>query len=436
MQKVSVITLGCPKNTVEAEYLLGILQNEKFALTADVNDADIVIIHTCSFIKDAREESENRIRETLELKSSRDVKVYVSGCLPQLLKDGIKDIFPEIDGYTGTGGLAKLPKSILTQKNESILTPGGLNDSQFRLLSSSLPSAYLKIAEGCNHRCSFCIIPDLRGKYKSRTVSSLAEEASVLADSGIRELIVIAQDTTSYGIDLYNKFTLDKLLSKLAKIGSLKWIRLMYAYPSSITSGLLGVIKEYKNICNYMDIPVQHSSKKILSMMKRPLNTEKIIEKIKNAIPEIALRTSLITGFPGETDADIKELLRFINKGYFQYAGVFEYSDQKEAASSKLKRHNTKETAEKRRILLEKAQYKVFLTKIAGLTGKKVDFLAEQCVKEGKNYAVYGRAEFQAPDIDGRTVVLSPKPVKPGNFYKAVITGSSGYDIQAEIIKI
>lgn len=436
MQKVSVITLGCPKNTVEAEYLLGILQNKGFLPTPDLNFADIIIIHTCSFINDAREESEECIRKVLELKKSKNIKVYVSGCLPQLLKEDIKNIFPEIDGYTGTGGLGKLPLAILNRKQKVSLIPGGLNDSKFRILSSSLPSAYLKIAEGCGHRCSFCIIPDLRGKYKSRTISSLFEEASVLADSGIKELIIIAQDTTSYGKDLYGKFALDKLLSKLAKISSFKWIRLMYAYPSSITDGLLDIIKEYKNICKYMDIPIQHISKKILSAMKRPLNTGKIIEKIKKEIPEIVLRTSIITGFPGETENDVKELVRFIDKGYFQYAGVFEYSDQKAAYSSKLKKHIKKEIAERRRVVVENAQYEVFESKVNDLIGREIDFFAEQCVQKGKKYTIYGRAEFQAPDIDGKTIVLSDKQAKPGKFYKAVITGNTGYDINAEIINI
>ncbi|MCL1971775.1 MAG: 30S ribosomal protein S12 methylthiotransferase RimO [Endomicrobia bacterium] len=432
MQKVAVIVLGCPKNTVEAEYLLGILKNKGFYLTGDINDADAVVIHTCSFIHDARVESEKCIKNVLSLKSKKDIKLYVTGCLPQLLKEKITEKFPLIDGYTGTGALDRLPLLLLDKKADNPLKPGGLNDSKHRILSSPLPSAYLKISEGCNHRCSFCIIPDLRGKFTSRTIESLYNEAKSLARAGVKELILIAQDTTTYGLDLYGAFALDKLLSKLAKINDFKWIRLMYAYPSSITDSLLDVFKEYKNICNYIDIPVQHVSKNVLSAMKRPLNTAKIIEKIVNKIPGIVLRTSIITGFPGETGKDVKELIDFIKNGYFQYAGVFEYSDQKEVASSKLKSRVSQETAKQRRVEIEKAQYDVFKTKIDVLKNKETEFFAESCVKKGKKYLVTGRSAFQAPDIDGCTEILSKKALECGGFYKVIIKNNEGYKIKTE----
>ncbi|MCL2390832.1 MAG: 30S ribosomal protein S12 methylthiotransferase RimO [Endomicrobia bacterium] len=434
MRKVAVIALGCPKNTVEAEYLLGILENKGYILTNNTLEADIVIIHTCSFIKDARIESENRIKEILELKSEKDLKVYVSGCLPQLLKEEFANSFPGVDGFTGTGELSRITR-LMARKNKTgklLLKPGGLNDSKFRLLSSPLPFAYLKIAEGCNHNCSFCIIPSLRGKYVSRTVSSLADEAKALSDSGVKELIIIAQDTTSYGKDLYNRFVLDKLLAKLAKIEELKIIRLMYAYPSSVTDGLLDVIKEYDNICKYMDIPIQHASKNVLANMKRPLNTVKIIEKINKRVPDIVLRTSLITGFPGETERDIKELERFIKQGYFQYAGVFEYSGQKEAPSFKLKNRVDLEKAKERKIFIENAQYEVFKKKAGVLKNKKIEFMAESCKKSGGRYIVSGRSFFQAPEIDGNIIIRSKKPVNLGGFYSAEITGNEGYDVTAK----
>ncbi|MCL2485566.1 MAG: 30S ribosomal protein S12 methylthiotransferase RimO [Endomicrobia bacterium] len=435
MQKVAVITLGCPKNTVEAEYLLGILQNKGYILTNNMQEADIAVIHTCSFIRDAREESENCIKKILELKSEKALKVYVSGCLPQLLKEKFADIFPGVDGFTGTGDFSKIPQLISCENkaDKSFLKPGGLNDSRFRVLSSHLPVAYLKIAEGCNHSCSFCIIPSLRGKYTSRTISSLADEAKALADSGIKELILIAQDTTSFGKDLYNRFALDKLFAKLAKIKDLKFIRLMYAYPSSVTDGLLDVIKEHDNICKYIDIPIQHVSKNVLANMKRPLNTVKIIEKISKRVPGIVLRTSLITGFPGETDRDIKELEHFIKQGYFQYAGIFEYSDQKEAVSSKLKNKVVSKKAKERRILLENAQYEVFKKKAEVLKNKKIEFIAESCRKDGRRYIVSGRSFFQAPEIDGNMIIRSKNPVNIGDFYFAEVDGNNGYDIMAKI---
>ncbi|MDR2426223.1 MAG: 30S ribosomal protein S12 methylthiotransferase RimO [Endomicrobium sp.] len=430
---IAVVALGCSKNTVEAEYLLGNLQNKGFFISGNVQEADIVIIHTCSFIQDAREESEKYINDVLRLKDKKDVKVYVSGCLPQLLKEEIMERFPSIDGYVGTGTLDRLPILILNGKPVNQAAAGGFNDSNYRSLSSSLPSAYLKIAEGCNHGCSFCIIPNLRGKYTSRTIESLYSETRSLVSTGIRELILTAQDTTSYGSDIYNAFALDKLLSKIANIKGLRWIRLMYAYPSAITDSLLDVFKEYKNICSYMDIPIQHISKNILYSMRRPLNTGKIIEKIKNKLPDMVLRTSIIAGFPGETEADIRELIDFIRQGYFQYVGVFEYSDEKDAPSSKFKNHISSATTKKRRIEIEKVQYEVFKSKMEFLKNSETEFFAENCVIKGKKYLIGGRCIFQSPEVDGTTLIMSDKVFDVGKFYKIVIKDNDGYNIKAEI---
>ncbi|AKL97954.1 30S ribosomal protein S12 methylthiotransferase RimO [Endomicrobium proavitum] len=435
MLKVAVIVLGCPKNTVEAEYLLGILQSKNFAVCADTNDADVIVIHTCSFIDAARRESEKSISDALKIKRKKNVKVFVSGCLPQLLKEDFIKCFPEIDGFVGTGSLNKLPL-LLQNKNagDVLLEAGGLNDSKFRLLSSTLPCAYLKIAEGCNHKCSFCIIPNLRGKYKSRSLSSLKSEVQALAASGVKELSLIAQDTTSYGIDIYGKFSLNKLLAEISKTDKLKWIRLMYAYPVSVTDALLQEINSRENICKYIDIPIQHASEKILNSMNRPLATLKVIEKIKNKYPDIILRTSVITGFPGETDKDVQALTDFLQKGYFRYAGVFEYSNQKTAASSKLKKHIDGKTSSLRRVLVENAQYEVFKKDMKSLTGSQTEILVESCVKKGNNYTVTGRAPFQAPDIDGNVICESLKPVKSGSFCSVKIKTIKGYSIQAELL--
>lgn len=433
MKTVSVVALGCPKNTVEAEYLLGMLGNKGYFITVNAQEADIIIIHTCSFIYDARTESEKCINDMLLLKKKKDVKVYVSGCLPQLLKEEMLKNFPLIDGCAGTGALDKIPALISGKKTENLFTPGGLNASKYRVLSSSLPSAYLKIAEGCSHSCSFCIIPKLRGKFKSRSVESLCDEAECLSEAGVRELILIAQDTSAYGLDLYKSFSLDKLLSRLAKIKGLKWIRLMYAHPSSITDKVLDVFEEYKNICSYMDIPIQHISANMLAAMKRPLGTRRIIEKIKKRLPGISLRTSIISGFPGETEADVRELAGFISEGHFLYAGVFQYSDQKEAPSSKLSKHISAETAKARRIEIENAQYRVFESKIRSLKNTETEFFAEKCFKKGEKHLTAGRTAFQAPEIDGTALIVSGKALKRGGFYKAVIKGGEGYNIKAEL---
>jgi ribosomal protein S12 methylthiotransferase len=431
MQTIALIALGCPKNTVEAEYLLGIFQEKGFKISSNLDKADIVVIHTCSFIKTARAESEKCIRTILDIKKKKSLRVYISGCLPQLLKEKMSVLFPDIDGFAGTGTLQYLP-DLVSGKNfgRFTLPPGGLNNSNYRVLSSSTPSTYLKIAEGCEHECSFCIIPELRGRYESRTMESLFDEATALAKSGIKELILTAQDTTGYGQDIYDAFVLDKLLVKLLKINGLKWIRLLYAHPSSITDALIEVFKEHKKICSYIDIPIQHVSKNILSAMKRPLNTPDIIEKIKRKLPNIVLRTSIIVGFPGETKKDINELINFLNRGYFQYAGVFEYSDLKEAASSKLKRHVGAAAAKERRIIIENTQYDIFKSKIDKMKNSTVEFLVESCLKRGNAYSIKGRGSFQSPEIDGNIILTNDKPLVIGEFCRAKIRSVYGYNIK------
>lgn len=439
MQKIAVVALGCQKNTVEAEYMLGAFCSRGFAVTNDINEADIAVIHTCSFIKSAEEESKKAVRDVLSVKKRTGLRVYVSGCLPQLLRDKMNSLFPEIDGYVGTGTLKKLPQLIFNKSfDKSLLPPGGLNEGKYRILSSSLPSAYLKITEGCGHKCSFCIIPSLRGSYKSRTIASLVAEAKSLVSKGIKELILIGQDTTSYGSDIYGAFALDKLLSKLANIKGLMWIRLLYAYPSSITDNLLDVFKDYANICNYMDIPIQHASLNILSAMRRPLNTLSIIDKIKNKLPDIVLRTSIIVGFPGETKKDVNLLTSFLKQGYFRYVGVFKYSNQKEACSSKLKKQVLNSIAADRKILIENTQYAVFKSQIDKIKGSNVDFMVESCSQKlpGGIYSINGRCYFQAPEIDGNIKVLNNTPLKSGGFYKCKIKAVKGYSIRAVMEKI
>jgi ribosomal protein S12 methylthiotransferase len=431
MQTIAVITLGCPKNTVEAEYLLGIFQEKGFKISNNLDEANIVVIHTCSFIKAAKTESEKCIRTILDIKRKKKLRVYVSGCLPQLLKEKMSVLFPDIDGFAGTGTLEYLPDLFLGKKNSRfILPPGGLNNSDYRVLSSRIPSAYLKIAEGCGHVCSFCIIPALRGRYESRTMGSLVDEAVTLAERGIKELILIAQDTTGYGKDIFDAFVLDKLLVKLSKINGLKWIRLLYAHPSSITDGLIGVFKEHKKICSYMDIPIQHVSKNVLSAMKRPLNTSDIIEKIKKKLPDIVLRTSIITGFPGETEKDVNELIKFLKRGYFQYVGVFEYSDLKEAVSSKLNGHVRNAVAKERRIMIENTQYDIFKSKIDKIKNNIIEFLVESCLKKGNTYTIKGRGSFQSPEIDGNIILANDRPLAVGEFCKAKVGSVDGYNIK------
>ena len=423
---VALITLGCSKNTVESEAVCGLFVNKGYNLTNDIYSADIIIVHTCSFIEDAQIESKNQIEKAISIKKkNKAVRVFVTGCLPQLLKDEFKNLYPEIDGYTGTGGYKDIIKLIEKDSffcNTSVA--GGITDFKKRILSSDLPLAYIKISEGCNHKCSYCIIPQIRGKYKSRTIKSITDEAKALADFGIKELNIIAQDTSSYGIDIYQKPSLDKLLQQLAKIKELKWIRLLYAYPSTVTKSLLDVICSNENICNYMDIPVQHISKNILLKMYRPLNTLKIIEDIKKYFSDIVLRTSLITGFPGETKEDFKQMLNFIKQNYFEHIGIFSYSDQQTAKSFNFKNKINSKLIEERKQILAAAQYENVIRNNNSKIGKIYDVLIEDV---GKN-TTYSRAYFQAPEIDN-CILIPNMNLSKGTFQKVKITKTRKYDL-------
>ena len=428
--KVSFITLGCSKNTVEAESVLGLFLKEGYKISNDLSKTDIIIIHTCSFIQDAQAESHYQIQQAGLLKQqNKDLKIYVSGCLAQLLQEKMQKDYPFIDGYVGTGNFDKIVK--LIKKNKTFADTscaGGINTFKTRVLSTNLPSTYIKIAEGCNHRCNYCIIPNLRGNFVSRPIKSIADEAKALADAGIQELNVIAQDTTSYGIDIYGKLSLAKLLKELSKIKQLKWIRLLYAYPSTITKELLETIYESENICNYIDIPIQHTSKNVLKNMKRPVNTKQIIENIKKGFPEITLRTSLITGFPNETETDFKELLSFIKQNYFEHVGIFGYSDQKLAKSYKLKNKISQRIIEKRVQILANAQFKNVEKNNKEKIGKTFEVLPET-ISENK---IYCRAFFQAPEIDNTIIVNKNKNIELGKFTKITIKDYKDYDLIAK----
>ena len=426
--KVSLITLGCSKNTVESEAVAGLFVKEGFEITGNVSQADIIVIHTCSFIADAQKESEQCILSAKNLKDkNKNLKIYVSGCLPQLIgKEFIKK-YPFIDGYVGTGGFEKIVKLIKKQKFfSSIENPSGVNNFKRRILSTTLPTTYIKIAEGCNHRCSFCLIPQLRGDYKSRTIKSVVDEAKALAACGIKELNIIAQDTTSYGIDIYGKPSLVMLLDKISNISSLKWIRLLYAYPLNISYDLLKIISERKNICGYIDIPIQHTNKSILSKMARPLNTVEIIENIKNKFPNIVLRTSLIVGFPGETEKEFKELVNFVGQNYFENIGIFGYSDQEKAKSFKLKNKKSQKIIDERKQIIANVQFENVIKNNKAKIGRKFEAFVESI---DKNKA-YCRTEFQAPEIDGITIVnLKNKKINPGQFIKTTVSNFKNYDL-------
>jgi ribosomal protein S12 methylthiotransferase len=429
--KVGVVVLGCPKNIAEAQGILGLLKDKGFDLVGDFTLADIVLIHTCSFIKKARLESENCIKKVLKIKAQKNIKVYATGCLPQLLKDDIYKKFPGLDGFIGTGELDKIADIISGAQVDLSFKPGGLTDIKHRIIGSAQSYAYLKIAEGCNHKCSFCIIGDLRGKYKSLPQNKVLAEAQSLTDAGIKEIILIAQDTTSYGRDIYGKLALDGLMRKLSRGAGASRIRLLYAYPSSINNKLLTTINFSNNICNYIDIPIQHVSGKILRLMRRPLNTRRVVENIKNKFPDIMLRTSMIVGFPQETDSDIYELIDFIKQGYFLYSGVFEYSPPPNAKT--IKGMPPSAIIKDRRIAIENAQYDVFKKWIAGHSGE-IEVLIDDVKREaGGVYKYFARADFQAPEIDGGIVFSARESFDVGSFVKVQVSGHKGYNIFAKV---
>lgn len=434
---IALVTLGCPKNIVEGEYLAGIIQGHGYTLTTDISRADCAVVHTCSFIGDARLESSRVIRSLVRLKKAgRLKKVFVTGCYVQDEGPAIARLFPGVDGFLGTGTLAKLGDVIASGGGFVAGPPGGLLDSATpRLLSSTLPSAYLRIAEGCNHHCSFCTIPRFRGRYHSRPFTAIVNEARALVDVGIRELILVAQDVTAYGRDRSGRLQLPLLVKKLTRIDGLRWIRLLYAYPSTVTDELLSVMRDEEKVCRYLDMPLQHASPAVLRRMRRPARVRPLLERITARVPGIALRTTFIVGFPGETAADFARLRALVAEGWFEHAGVFAYSDQPRAASSAFSGAVPAAVATARRSELMAVQRQVVRARAASRVGTVEEVLVEGCRQKSyntKNSFVVGRTRFQAPEID--SVVHARGAAPAGSFVRVRITGGRGYDLVGTII--
>ena len=427
-KKICLVTLGCPKNVVEGETLAGLLNNSGWDLTTDLHKASAAIVHTCSFIKDAREESAGVIKALSDLRKNNKLeKLIVSGCMVQGDGKTLLNEFKYVDGFVGTGGLKNIAKLLSGEKNFILGSPGGLVESPFpRLLSSELATAYIRIAEGCSHSCSFCSIPSLRGKYKSRTIKSIVSEAEELADNGIKELILIAQDTTYYGYDKYKRFLLPELLKELVKVDKLEWVRIMYAYPSSINDELIDTINKEEKICKYLDLPLQHVSNRVLSAMCRPGNVKALIKSIKKRIPGLAIRTTFITGFPGETKKNFDELYDFVSEGHFDQLGVFEYSDNKNTASYKYGFKVLDKVNNDRRSRLMLLQKAVVENNNKLWKNKVIKVLVEGESVDKKH--MHGRSYFQAPEIDSKIIFKGRAPV--GNFADIKITGFKGYDLK------
>jgi len=426
--KVNIITLGCSKNQVDSEVLSGQLA------AADINvlheskklDHNIVVINTCGFIDLAKQESINTILEQVELKKRGKIdKVYVTGCLSERYKQNLEDEIPEVDAFFGTMELPFLLRKFEVDYKAELIGE--------RLLSTPNHYAYLKISEGCNRTCSFCAIPLMRGKHVSRTIESLVEEAKLLVSRGVKEIMLIAQELTYYGLDIYKKRELPRLLHALADIPGLEWIRLHYAYPSKFPMEVIDAMKERENICNYLDMPLQHASNRMLKSMKRQITREEmedIIDEIKFKIPEICLRTTLIAGFPGETQDDVEELKTFLKKMEFDRVGIFTYSHEENTSAHDLINDVPEEEKERRAQEIMEVQQEISFQKNEEKIGKTFKVIIDK--KEAGKYL--GRTEFDSVEVDNEVIVNSAKKLIPGEFLNVKITHAFDYDLEGEVV--
>jgi ribosomal protein S12 methylthiotransferase len=472
-QKVGFVSLGCPKNLVDSEVMMGLLARSGAELTRQAEDADVIVVNTCSFIDSAQQESVNTILEMARHKAEgRAKKLVVAGCLVERFRDQIRKDIPEVDAVVGTGELEKIlaatgvapaaptnsPFVILGSRPEGNARaaqgrfsreswdgavadlPNYLyDDATPRVLATPRHMAYIKIAEGCDHPCSFCIIPQLRGQFRSRRFESVISEAEKLAQSGVREITLIGQDTTCYGEDFGLRDGLALLLEKLAAIEDLRWVRFLYAYPNKITGKLLDTIASHEKICSYMDVPLQHASASVLKRMKRGGGAEvflKSIAKMRRTVPDLTLRTSFIVGFPGETDKEFEELCEFVREAKFDWMGAFSYSDQEGAGAFDLEKKVSPREIEQRRKHLMSIQRQISRKKKKLLVGREFDLLLEGRSEETE-LLLEGRSAMHAPEIDGKVFVndfpedLDPQP---GQFYRCEITESHDYDLVARIL--
>src|SRR5450755_3460907 len=471
--KVGFVSLGCPKNLVDTEVMMGLLKQAGAELITHPEDADVIVVNTCSFIASAQQESVNTILEMARHKTSGKVrKLVVAGCLVERFRDEIRKDIPEVDAVVGTGeleailhaaGLARAPVAgspfnILQSRPEGDARaaqgrfsrenwdgaiadlPNYLYDEATpRVLATPHYTAYIKIAEGCDHPCSFCIIPQLRGKFRSRRFASVVVEAERLAASGVREITLIGQDTTCYGEDFGLADGLALLLEKLAGIEPLRWIRFLYAYPNKVTGRLLETIAAHDKICSYMDVPLQHASPTALKRMKRGGGAEiflRSIEKMRRVIPGVTLRTSFVVGFPGETEKEFEELCEFVRAAEFDWMGTFSYSDQEGAGAFSLEDKLSSREIERRRKHLMRIQRAISKRKKKAQVGTEFDLLLEGASGES-DLLLEGRTAMHAPEIDGKVFVTDVPEglaLQPGEFYRCQITEAHDYDLVARIV--
>ena len=462
-EKIYLVSLGCDKNLVDSEIMLGLLSKEGYAITNELSEADYAIVNSCCFIGDAKEESINTIIEIGELKKEGKLKgLIVTGCLAQRYQSMITDELPEADAVIGTTAYDNIVSAIAEIKSKNGLADKSLyiedlerlaGGEEHRLVPAGEISSYIKIAEGCNKRCTYCIIPYIRGNYRSIPMETIVKEAEELAKQGTKELLLVAQETTLYGVDIYGKKALPELVHELSKISRIEWIRLLYCYPEEITDEIIEAIKNEKKVCHYIDLPIQHSSDAILRKMARKTNQAELrerIAKLRKEIPDITLRTTLITGFPGETEEDFKELYNFVDEMEFDRLGVFTYSAEEGTPAAEMDGQVDEEVKTARRNEIMELQQEISAEKAEGRIGKVYEVLVEGTVpvdsvngeafasimevnEDGKKVYI-GRTYMDAPDVDGQVFFESDYEIMSGELVEVEIIASDEYDLFGVLI--
>ena len=422
--KITVLTLGCAKNVVDSEELLKQIDHSDYTITENAANADVVVINTCGFIEDAKKESIEAILQSVELKKQGKLKkIIVMGCLSERYKSELQEEIPEVDAFIGANKIDSVTKELGIDFKYELLGE--------RHLTTPRHYAYLKIAEGCDNPCSFCAIPLMRGKHVSKPIERIEKEAQRLAALGVKELILIAQDTTYYGLDIYGKRSLKQLLEKLGNVNGIEWIRLMYAFPAKFPEDILDVFVDNHKLCKYIDMPVQHISDKVLKSMRRGISsraTYKLIEKIRKKVPSIALRTSLIVGYPNETDKEFGELVNFVKEVEFDRLGVFTYSVEEDTHAFDLGNPVQNDEKQVRRNMLMEIQSEISFKKNQSFTGKEIRVLVDSKTSS----TAFCRSEFDAPEVDNEIIVELADKMKMGNFYDVKIVDTYEYDLFAE----
>ena len=438
--KIMFISLGCDKNLVDTEMMLGMLAEKGYQFTDDEQEAEIVVVNTCCFIGDAKEESINTLIEIGRLKETANVKMLIAaGCLAQRYRKEIREQIPEVDVIIGTMAIDKIVEAVEEYQTKQYTTFVEDIDrtpvsGKKRVVTTGGHYAYMKIAEGCDKRCSYCIIPKVRGSYRSIPMETLLKEANTLVEQGVKELILVAQETTLYGTDLYGKKSLPELLRKLSEIRGLYWIRILYCYPEEITEELIDTITELPKVCHYLDIPIQHASDKILKRMGRRTNQQQLKDKIamiRSKIPDMCLRTTLITGFPGESQEDHEQSMAFVDEMEFDRLGVFTYSAEEDTPAAGFPDQIEEEVKKDRQADIMELQQEIAFEKAEGMTGQDVLVMIEGKVADENAYV--GRTYKDAPNVDGLVFVNTDRELMTGDFVPVHITGSYEYDLIGEI---